>query len=277
MIQQLLRSMRPAGGPVTALALAALALALAGPAQASGPDDFASDGFGIEGLVVDSGFTQASFQNLHYEFEECGSPHEVTCTWEVRATLETAPDKDCDPDAPGAQVWSSGEQAGNGSIDSGPLSFGLLGCKGQVLVISYEFHKTYDWGGDPAPPLIITGGGGTLTFVHLGYYPLAEAEQMVLNANPHPGFVAMPTPPSSVPRVSPDCRSLFSGERRYGLKFKRIGCWKVARLVARSWPGASPAGFRCAFKHGGAAARCVSTSDPRKFYAWHPPRKPAVR
>jgi hypothetical protein len=247
-----------------------LLLALAVPAASR-----ATDG-AVEGLVVTPGFTQGSLQNIHIEFDECGSAHELTCTWEVRATVQSAPNNDCDPNAPTATVWSSGEQSGNGSIDSGPQSFPLLGCKGQVLRVTYEFHKTYgNWGDEPTPVLIITGGGGTVTLAHLGYEPLAEAEQQVLDASKHPGLIPMPTPFASPRplRASRDCRSLYAGDKRYAFRFKRIGCWKATRLVARSWSGTSPSGYRCSFARDGNSARCTSTSDVRKFYAWHPPRK----
>jgi hypothetical protein len=252
-----------------ALLLAAtLALTLAAPAQASGPDDVDFGSGGIEGLVVDAGFTQASFQNLHYEFGECGSPHELTCTWEVRAQLLTASDKDCDPNVPATEVWSSGPQSGNGSYDSGPLSFDLLGCKGQILALSYEYRTTHgDWGEDPVPPLIRTGGGGTVAFVHLGYYPLREAEEIVLNASPAARPAPMPEPPPAW-QTSADCRSLFVGTTRYVFAFKGLGCGKALRLALGTRFGNEPSGYRCLTRPGG-GGRCVRQGRPGKFVEWH--------
>ena len=252
---RLLRRLRPAVG-LAGLLAATLALTLAAPARASGPDDVAfGNGGGIEGLVVDAGFTQASLQNLHLEFGECGSPHELTCTWEVHAKLLTATDKDCDPNAGDAAVWSTGPQSGNGSFDSGPLSFALLGCKGQILALSYEYRTTHgDWGDDPVPPLIRSGGGGTVTFVHLGYYPLAEAVQIVLNASPAARPEPMPEPPAW--RTSADCRSLFVDTTRYVFGFQGLGCGKAFRLALGTRFGNEPSGYRCVTRPGG-GGRCV--------------------
>lgn len=249
---------------------AALVLVLAGTARASGPEDVAIAGGQIEGLEVDRGFTKASFQNLHLEFGECGSLHELTCTWEVRAKLITATDKDCDPNAGDSEVWNSGTQSGNSQFDSGPLSFALLGCKGQILALSYEYQTTHgDWGDDPPPPLIRTGGGGTIAFVHLGYKPLAEAEQAIINASPAARPEPMPEPLAW--RTSADCRSLFVGTTRYVFGFRSLGCAKAFRVAMSTRFGNEPRGYRCVARPGG-GGRCVREGNAKKSVEWHRPR-----
>ncbi len=261
----------------TGLLAGLLALALAAPAAASGPDDLSFGDGEITGLVVDSGFTEASFQNLHYEADFCGSPHELTCTWEVWLEVVVDSTKDCPASAAVPVVWSSSEQAGNGSYDSGPQSFGLQGCKGQVLVVHYEFRKTYgDWGDDPVPPLILTGGGGTSGSVALGYYPIAEMERAVIDASPPAHPEPPPTPPPAL-RASPDCRSLYAGATRYVFVFRGIGCRKATTIASSTRFGdASPNGYRCALKPAG-GGRCVREGNPGKFLEWHRPRRPAAK
>jgi hypothetical protein len=265
MIKRLLSGNRSRTGLAPALLMPLLLTwALAAPAQADNP--------AVAGLFVDPGFSQAGFQNLHYEFEQCGSAHELTCTWEVRAIVETAGDKECDPSAPATTVWSSGEQSGNGSVDSGPQSFGLLGCKGQYLVLSYEFDKTFgNWGDDPVPPLLITGGRSAYLLAHLGYEPLAETEQMVIDESPAAKPAAMPEPPTRL-AVSPGCRTATLGSTRFAFKFKRIGCWKASLIAAAAQRSGTAAGYRCQRRLDG-GGRCVRVGQPRKFVEWHLPRR----
>jgi hypothetical protein len=256
---------------------------LASPAAAHGPIDVDFNGGSIAGLWEDDARTEFAFDNLHYEFDECeAQTNELTCTWSIDVTLHLSPAGGCPPvDQEEIVIWSSGEQSGNSGVDSGPQAGEFPACRNHALTVSHRFHKTYGpWEGEGPQPFQVTGGGGSFGLLPVG--AVAEAEQRVIEANPAASVPPMSdfTANSAVHqqlRISADCRSLYDEQKRYAFKFRRLGCWKASRLVRRSWTGATPRGYRCTFKADRSAGRCIRKGQPKKVFAWHPPRKRVAR
>jgi hypothetical protein len=74
------------------------------------------------------------------------------------------------PSTPESQLLlDSGEKSGNGLFESGPVSFALEGCRGQILSAYYEEKKTFNPEEEEGPwrPLS-QGGGGTLLWIVIG-------------------------------------------------------------------------------------------------------------
>lgn len=256
--------------------IAALAAVFGTPlAQAGGPVnvEFDAQNGTIAGLTRDAQpFTEAGWENLHYEFTRCGAqPNEETCTWSIDVVASydhSAPG--CPTETPQSTVlWSSGHRSGNGSVDSGPQSFLLTDCPGAGLAVQYRFDKTYGpWQGPGDPPILrITGGGGTMPLLPPG--ALEEAELRIIRESPAAQPPPMPQPLRVA--VSSNCRSLTIGETRYAFRFKRIGCWKAQNIVARVRFDDTPNGYRCTRRSGG-GAKCVRIGEPKKFVEWHLPR-----
>lgn len=267
-----------------ALVLGALALACAAAAPTAVAEDVEFNGGSISGLWEDDAHTQAGFANLHFEFDQCGTqPDELTCVWSIEVVLSTGTRDGCPAVVPAESVlWSSGEQSGNGSVDSGPQSTAPATCQSHQLTVSYEFHKTYGpWEEEePPPPVRITGGGGSFPLLPIGL--VAETEQRIVDASPAAQPEPMPTSSAKSAahrrlRVSRNCRSLFDGSRRYAFKFRRLGCRKATRLARHRWSGSTPKGYRCAIRRGGKSGRCASRKNPKRFFAWHPPRRRAAK
>src|SRR3954452_4966720 len=77
---------------VTALVVAAMTV----PTAFANATDVTFHIGSLTGLAINSAFTQGSFQNLSYRYEECGTqPAEKTCTWELRASLFSSPARRC--------------------------------------------------------------------------------------------------------------------------------------------------------------------------------------
>jgi len=252
-----------------------LTLALGAPAAANEPQARSAEP-AFEGFVVDAGFTQVSFEDFRFAFAPCGTyPHELTCTWSVRLTLHSYPERRCVDSTPDSVVvWDSGPQSGNGEVHSGPQSFPLEGCLGQSLIVNYEFHKTFGpWEGPgPAPLLLLTGGAGTIPMAPFGL--IEEAERRVIEANLHPGSGPPMPVPEAGPRVARNCRSVLIGERRYAFRFRGIGCWKASRLLTGTRFGNTPNGYRCVARAGG--LHCSRLGRPGKFFEWYVPRRDAA-
>ena len=253
---------------------AALAACLVTPATAAAtPTGAEFPGGSLTGLVVNEGYTQGSFQNLAFRFDDCGTkPAEATCTWEVQVTLSSDPATRCNPGSPEKQlVWSSGTRSGNGSVESGPVSFPLEGCRGQVLSGFVTTAKTFD-AEEGGGPWIVVGSGGSYSLfaIGIGAESVKEAEERIIAASPP----ARPTPPEMPPRltVSTDCRSLTIGGTRYAFVLRRIGCRKAANIARIAYWGSRPSGSRCADKQGG-GKRCSRQGNPKKYLEWHLPRR----
>lgn len=193
-------------GRLITLATATLAAAAIAspPAALADTTDVTFYGGTLAGLTVDPAFTQGSFQNLSYRYESCGTePAEETCTWRLRASLHSDPAHRCVPSTPASQLLlDSGERSGNGVFESGPVSFALEGCSGQILSIYYETEKTFNPDEEEGPwKSLAQGGGGTLLWLVIG----GDASK----ANPWEPVPS--TVPSKTPlalAVSANCHSL---------------------------------------------------------------------
>lgn len=266
-------------GAALLLAGAAMALPVA-TATAHGPADVSFNGGQISGLWEDEARTRFAFDNLHYEFDQCGTlPHELTCTWSIDFILRTGPLDGCPPgEREERVVWSSGERSGNGAVDSGPQGETFPACRSHGLSVAFRHDKTYGpWEEEgPAPAFLPISGGGHFPLLPVGI--VAEREREIVDASPPARIEPMRVPPSAPRlRVASHCRSLHFDSSRYVFKFRRLGCWKASRLVRRAWTGATPRGYRCAFKQRREVARCTHRRNPKKFFAWQPPRKRKAR
>lgn len=244
---------------------AALAAALIWVATATAGDTYFDRGK-VEGLAVDGKpFSHASFQNLHAEFDECGAlPNEASCTWSVEVVVHHS--SPCAGEET-AVPWSSGEIAGNGSVDSGPQAIDLSACPGAGLTLTQWFKKTYGpWEGPGDPPLYYqTGAGQTIGLLTES---VAELEEQIIRNSP----AAQPEPmPDLRLSVSPDCRRLTLGPTSFVFKFKRIGCRTATNIAARVRWGNEANGYRCTRRSGG-GARCWRIGQLDKYVEWHRPR-----
>jgi hypothetical protein len=242
--------------------------AMVAPATAiAGVTDVTFDGGSLTGLEVDSAFSQGSFQNLSYRYEDCGTqPAEKTCTWELRTDLYSDPAWRCVPSTPESQLlFDSGEKSGNGVVESGPLSFALEGCRGQILSAHYEEKKTFNPEEEEGPwKLLSQGSSGTLFWIVIGE-PFEEPTQWIPTSNPP----AYPGPPALA--ISANCRSLKIGSTRYAFVFRRMGCHKATNLATIAhMSGAAPSGYRCRDKQGG-GKHCWRREHPKKYVEWHLP------
>ena len=232
--------------------------------------DATFSGGSLTGLAVDAGFTQGSFQNLSYRYEDCGTePAEETCTWELRVSLYSDPARRCVASTPESQLlWDSGKESGNGSVDLGPLSFALEGCRGQILSVYYEAMKTFNPEEEEGPwKTLSSGSSAPLLSIAIGAESFEEAEQRVRAANP----AAHLDPPMVAPTlaVSANCRSLKIDSTRYAFVFRSIGCRKATNLATMAHlSGAAPSGYACKAKQG-EGKRCWRRGHPEKYLEWH--------
>lgn len=268
--------------PLALLSIAAALAAaiLASPASAAAVDTYeASFNGGHLTATANEALTEATIESVSVGFDECGTaPGEASCTWEAVATLYSHPETRCDPSTPEAQVaWDSGPQSGNGTVDGGPTSFPLEGCRGQTLVFRIEFHKTYEEGGGGAP-WRITGGASEWAMFSFGYHPLEEEERRIIEASPPaqlPPFEPNFAPPAL--SVTADCRSLTLGNVRYAFAFARMGCRKASNLArARQLSGRAPSGYLCRDLPADRGVLCWRKGQPQKYLEWRlPGTKPA--
>jgi hypothetical protein len=254
---------------VAAAALAVTAMGAPSAARAS-TADVSFDGGGLTGLMIDPAFSQGSFQNLSYNFHDCGTePGEATCIWDLRMSLYSDPARRCVAGTPESQLlWDSGERSGNGTVESGPLSFALEGCKGQILNIYYEAKKTFNPEEEEGPwKVLSSGSSATLLLLEIGAESVEEIEQRIRAANPasHP----TPPPPLATLAVSANCRSLKIGSTRYSFSFRRMGCRKAANLAAMAHISrGAPSGYVCKALQG-EGERCRRRGHPEKYVEWH--------
>jgi hypothetical protein len=253
---------------VTALAIAAMAppaTAIADVTNVTFP------GGSLTSLEVDPTFSQGSFQNLSYRHEDCGTqPAEKSCTWKVQAHLYSDPAERCVPSTPESQLlFDSGERSGNGVVESGPLSFPLEGCRGQILSAYYEEEKTFNPEEEEGPwKQLSQGGGGTLFWIVIGG-DTSEANQW------EPILSTVPSKPPLTLAVSANCQSLKIGSTRYSFAFHRMGCRKATKLATTAnRTGAAPRGYACRAQ--GKGERCWRRHRPEKYVEWHLPSN-AVR
>lgn len=252
------------------LTLAAVTLAVAGiasPAAAvAETTDVTFYGGTLTGLTVDPAFTQGSFQNLSYRYESCGTePAEETCTWKLQASLHSDLTQSCAPSTPGSQLLlDSGERSGNGTFESGPVSFALEGCRGQILSVYYEEKKTFNPDEEEGPwKSLSSGGSGTLLWIVIG----GDASKV----NPwEPVVHAAPSKAPLTLAVSANCHSLKIGSTRYSFVFHRMGCRKATKLATTAnLTGAAPNGYACRVR--GKGERCWRRHRPEKYVEWHLP------
>jgi hypothetical protein len=265
--------------PKAGIAALALAGSVAMPATAvATPTDATFNGGSLSGLAVDPVFTQGSFQNLTYRQESCGTESaEANCTWEVQATLYSDPASRCKPSTPETQViWASGAISGNGSMEAGPVSFALEGCRGQILGGYVKTTKTFNPDEQEGPWKVVgRGWSASLFSIGIGAESVKEAEQKIIEASP-PAQPASPALPQRL-AISADCRSLKIGVTRYAFVFRRMGCHKAANLATMAYlSGAAPGGYRCGDKPGG-GMRCSRQAQPKKYVEWHILRPAAGR
>lgn len=250
-----------------ALAVAAMAVP---PTAVANTTNATFNGGSLTGLEVDAAFSQASFQNLSYRYEDCGTERaEETCTWELRASLYSNPAHRCVPSTPESQLlWESGKESGNGLVESGPLSFALEGCKGQTLNAYYEGHKTFNPEEEEGPwKTLSTDSSASLLSILIG----EEGDRQIPTAYP----LANPAPPTVAPTlaVSANCRSLKIGGTSYAFVFRRMGCHKATNLATTAHLSQrAPSGYRCAAKSGG-GMRCSRVGHPKKYVEWHLPAR----
>lgn len=262
--------------------VAALAASLiVSPASASATDTYeASFNGGHLTATANEALTEATIESVSVSFDECGTqPEEASCTWEAIATLHSHPEPPCDPSTPEAQVvWDSGPQPGNGTVDNGPTSFPLAGCRGQTLVFRIEYEKTYEEGSG-GPPWRILGGAEEWPMFSFGYHPAEEDERISTEYNPpaaqYPPFELNVTWPALT--VAPDCHSLTIGEVRYAFAFGRMGCRKASNLArARQVSGRAPSGYLCKKLAADRGVLCRRKGQPQKYLEWRlPGTKPA--
>lgn len=253
-----------------AAATALVLTATGAPSALASTADVSFGGGSLTGLSVDAGFSQGSVQNLSYGHHDCGTePAEATCTWDLRMTLYSDPARRCVAGTPESQLlWDSGERSGNGTVDSGPLSFALEGCRGQILSIYYEEKKTFNPEEEEGPgwKVLSSGSSATLLLLEIGAEAVEEIEQRIREASP----AAPPTrPPQPLTlAVSGNCRSLKIGSTRYSFAFRRMGCRKASNLAAMAHvSGGAPSGYACKALQGG-GERCWRRRHPEKYVEW---------
>lgn len=263
-----------------AIAAASAAALLVAPAGALATDTYeAAFNGGHLTATANEALTEATIESVSVSFGECGTqPEEASCTWEAIATLHSHPETGCDPSTPEAQVvWDSGPQPGNGTVNDGPTSFPLAGCRGQTIVFRIEFHKTYEEGGG-GPPWRITGGASEWAMFSFGYHPAEEAEQQIIKANP-PAQLP-PLQPNFTPTtlsVAAGCRALTIGSVHYAFAFARMGCRKASNLARmRQLSGHAPSGYLCRDLPADRGVLCWRRGQPQKYLEWRlPGTKPA--
>jgi hypothetical protein len=252
---------------VTTLAVATMAPA----AAIADVTDVTFTGGNLTGLEVDPAFTQGSFQDLSYRYEDCGTqPAEEACTWEVRAHLSSNPARRCVPSTPESQLlFDSGERSGNGTVESGALSFALEGCRGQTLSAYYEEKKTFNPEEEEGPwKLLSQSSSGTLFWIVIGE-SFEEPTQWIPTSN----LPAYPAPPALA--VSANCRSLKIGNTRFAFVFRRMGCRRATHLATTAYiSGSAPSGYTCRAKQS-QGKRCWRLGHPEKYVEWHLPSHPA--
>ncbi len=227
------------------------------------------NGGSLTGLVAEAPFSQGSFQNLSYRYDDCGiEPAETTCSWRLRVSLYSDPARRCAPGTPESQLlWDSGERSGNGTVESGPIGFALEGCKGQVLNVYYEAKKTFDPEKEEGPwKVLSSGSGATLIQIGIGGESVEEIERRIREASP----AALPASPSLPARlaISANCRSLKIGSSHYSFVFRHMGCHKASNLATMAHvSGGAPSGYACKALEGD-GERCWRRGHSEKYVEW---------
>lgn len=251
-------------------ALLMLLIVVAPAAGSAGPVDRAFPGGTLSGLAINDGPTEGSFANLAFTYEGCGKQAgETACTWKLDVGL--APDgfELCPNELePGSTIWTSGEQTANGSVASGPQTFGLRGTPGQVLCIALHQTSSGEHEGWP----FHSGGSAVLDAVVMGpelISPIEAIERRIIAAS----TAASPEPPPRPAQfmVSPDCRTATLGDVTYVFVYRQMGCRKATNLARMAHTSRSPpSGYHCARKQGG--RRCWRQGHPKKYVEWRLPR-----
>jgi hypothetical protein len=245
-----------------------LALLLLLPASTSAADTYESTWNGGHlTATANADFTEATIESVSVSSDQCGTnPNEATCAWEALATLHSSPESRCNPATPEEQVvWESGLQPGNGTVEDGPVSFPLEGCRGQTLEFEVAVEKTYKEG-----PIIWSRQGGPWTLFTFGYHPVEEIERQIIEANTAP-----PPPPPPAPvtlTVASDCRSLTIGNVSYVFTFRRMGCTKASNLAKmRNISGQAPSAYNCRNLKPSRGVLCWREGHPEKYLEWRLP------
>jgi hypothetical protein len=268
---------------LSALALPLVASLLFFVPSAIAADSYASIFNGGEVVVsANADFTEAELERLVFTDEDCGTtPGEATCTWKVELRLQSNPNTRCDPTTPESQtVWSSGPQAGNGTISAEPASFPLEGCRGQSLSIRTSFTKTFEEGSAEGGILRIPEAAREAILFTFGEHGAVSEDRQVPTEYHPPPYAYPPFELSFTPKprmevtVAPSCRSVTIDSDRYAFAFHRLGCKKATRLLlARVRSGVSPTGYACSAPLPG-RTRCWRRHQPNKYFEWRLPGKP---
>ena len=258
------------------LPIAAMAMALPQMAVAT-TTDVGFNGGSLTSLAIDAAFSQGSFQNLAYSHGDCGAePAEATCTWNLRMGLYSDPARRCVSSTPESRLlWDSGERSGNETVESGPISFALEGCKGQILSVFYEEKKTFNPEEEEGPwwKVLSRGSSGTLLSLEIGAESIEEIEGRIRAANPASHSTLSPPLPTLA--VSANCRSLKIGGTRYSFAFRQMGCHKATNLAAMAHVSrGAPGGYVCKALQG-EGERCWRRHHPGKYVEWHLPSRAA--
>ena len=249
------------------LPLLPLALALWAPGTAAADTYESSWDGGHLTATANADFTEATIESVSVSSDRCGTdPKEATCAWEASATLHSSPESRCNPATPEDQVvWESGLQSENGTIDDGPISFPLEGCRGQNLVFEVAVEKTFEEG-----PIAWSRHGSLWTMFSFGYHSVEETERRIINESP-PATLP-PFQPNFTPkglRVASDCRSLTIGDDRFAFAFERMGCWKASMLARKRYASGAPTGYACRQRARGVL--CWRKGQPQKYFEWRRP------
>lgn len=251
----------------------AFAAVVAPSAALASTADVSFKGGDLIDLTIDPAFGQASLQNLSYSYEDCGTEAaEATCTWELRMSLYSDPARRCVAGTPESQLlWDSGQRSGNSTVESGPVSFALEGCKGQILSVYYEERKTFNPEEEEGPwwKVLSSGSSATLLRLQIGGESVEEIEQQIREASP----ASHPTLPPPLPTlaVSANCRSLKIGSSRYLFAYRRMGCARATDLAAMAHVSrAAPNGYVCEGLQG-EGERCWRRRHPEKYVEWRLP------
>jgi hypothetical protein len=250
---------------VTSAALASSAAAAAGPVNRP----FA--GGEINQLAINDGPTQGFFANVSYRFEQCGTATgETACSWQVDVGLAPEGFELCPSTLEAAKtIWSSGKQAANGSVQSGPETFALRGTPGQVLCVVLSQTSSGKIGGEEFKQSSATILESIVMDQDL-VTPIEAVELRIIRANPP---AQIPPPPTPTPFfLSPDCRSLTIGTTRYAFVYRQMGCRKAGTLARAAYSQAiAPSGYNCKARPAG-GKRCWRQGRPQRYLEWHLPR-----
>ncbi len=193
----------------------------------------AFEGGSITGFEYDEAYTQASFDNIAFDFTECGGhPDETACLWTLNALLAPDHAEFCPSNGEiGSLIWQAGMSA-NGHVESGPHDFSLRGSEGQMFCL--ELVKTFMRKGD-GDVVVVTGitTRHVLAAVSFGRSALDKMREAIERAGP-PSTIDPPA--TNLVLRWRRCRPVadpYAGTRYEGVDLTHIRARGVACSVAR--------------------------------------------